>query len=440
MGMKYMETIKSFALFSLIALSVLLTFVIWTYTPKYETIESVSALDISIAEKRKIENLIMPYKVVYNGEVLKGTQNELRLEELQKEMKAWDILSLQLKSEKYQVGQLKEILKTQQSMLIYYHGEVPLRAFETIYPLKDSNVSESTFDRVLITFSEKEVRMSFINRKQEYYYDAIVNVKNKEALQAFLQTWTNEMETYQAVESIESQYVATATSETTINQNIFYKEEIIPQKFRDALFTDPNAVRRSQITQQKEEYADNHAIMTVDTKNKMLNFVYPSAESNEIAIPSELLFQSVDFINEHGGWTDDFRFTYLNPITRTIKFTLFTDGLPVYGDVSGMTEILTTAGNNRMFKYVRPYYSFDKTLLIEREAVEMPAGIEILQKIKEQKKIDIERIEDVAMGYILVQDFERNLFILEPHWFYLINNQWYRYTPGREGGMRHGLG
>lgn len=180
--------------------------------------------------------------------------------------------------------------------------------------------------------------------------------------------------------------------------------------------------------------------MTVDTKNKMLNFVYPSAESNEIAIPSELLFQSVDFINEHGGWTDDFRFTYLNPITRTIKFTLFTDGLPVYGDVSGMTEILTTAGNNRMFKYVRPYYSFDKTLLIEREAVEMPAGIEILQKIKEQKKVDIERIEDVAMGYILVQDFERNLFILEPHWFYLINNQWYRYTPGREGGMRHGLG
>ena len=30
-------------------------------------------------------------------------------------------------------------------------------------------------------------------------------------------------------------------------------------------------------------------------------------ESKEIPIPSELLLNTFDFVNEHGGWTDEFQ-------------------------------------------------------------------------------------------------------------------------------------
>ena len=58
---------------------------------------------------------------------------------------------------------------------------------------------------------------------------------------------------------------------------------------------------------------DNHAMMNVDTEKKTLNMFHPTAESRELAIPSELLLNTINFVNEHGGWTDEFRYTYMDP-------------------------------------------------------------------------------------------------------------------------------
>ena len=64
--MKYIETVKSIVLILLVALSIIFTFSIWTYSPHYETIEQLPTVDISIADKKKIDEIIKPYKMVFN--------------------------------------------------------------------------------------------------------------------------------------------------------------------------------------------------------------------------------------------------------------------------------------------------------------------------------------------------------------------------------------
>ena len=105
------------------------------------------------------------------------------------------------------------------------------------------------------------------------------------------------------------------------------KLKLVHHVFKMLLFSDPNAVRRGQISSSREEYQDDHAIMSIETMMKTLNLFHPVAESKELAIPSELLLNTIDFVNEHGGWTDELQiYIYESKITK-VKFQLFVHGL-----------------------------------------------------------------------------------------------------------------
>ncbi len=51
--MKYIEPVKSAVLFLLVMLSVVLTFIIWTYTPDYKFIEQTEGKEILIDAQKK---------------------------------------------------------------------------------------------------------------------------------------------------------------------------------------------------------------------------------------------------------------------------------------------------------------------------------------------------------------------------------------------------
>src|SRR5699024_12619321 len=76
-GEKYMnyETMKSFVLVVLIGISLLLSFILWSYQPNYDYLQDadyVNEVDVGGGEKSRNE-LIHPSKVIFNNEVdLKG--------------------------------------------------------------------------------------------------------------------------------------------------------------------------------------------------------------------------------------------------------------------------------------------------------------------------------------------------------------------------------
>jgi len=177
--------------------------------------------------------------------------------------------------------------------------------------------------------------------------------------------------------------------------------------------------------------------MNIDTEKKMLKFVMPVAESQEQAIPSELLSNTIEFVNEHGGWTDEFRYMTMNPLSRHVKFQLFLHGLPVYGETTS-TEMTQVWGNHRILSYTRPYYTLDLPFP-ETDVKLLQSGVEIAEMLKQLETADFNAIEELTPGYFMRRDSERRLFIMEPSWYYLVKGNWVRVSPEQLGGELIGL-
>lgn len=438
MGLKYIEPIKSIVLLLLVLLSVLFTITVWSYSPNYEPMEQAQTVDISISEKKTIDEIIKPYKMItiLKDQVLGSVDNE-KMKTILDEINLWQLSELQQVNQKMNKFEIAQILRQPSQLTLYFPGEVPMLVYDNVLLVDDPNIPEATFNRIVIDWSQSTQNpvIHLLSEGSGLHYKAKVTLPNKTSFLRNVVDIGQSFDEYAEIDRGNAPFLAVPKDPVTIARSTYIQEEINPIRFRDALFSDPNAVRRTQVDATHEEYGDDHAFMNIDTEIKRLNYVMPAVESQEFMIPSELLLNTIDFINEHGGWTDEFRYAYMNPISRYVRFQLYVDGLPVFSDQSGTNEITETWGNSRVFKYIRPYYKLD--LKIESKQKELPSGVEVAEELRESQEVDFDLIEEITLGYYMIHDVEQELIVLEPCWYYLIKDNWIRFAPkeSQGGGM-----
>ena len=136
--------------------------------------------------------------------------------------------------------------------------------------------------------------------------------------------------------------------------------------------------------------------MKVYTDKKKLEFVYPASESQmSLQFHLSCWRNTIYFVNEHGGWTDEFRYTYMDPRTRTVRFRLFLHGLPVYADSSLSTEIVQKWGKNGIFSYTRPYYTLSDVCL-NRNLSNFPSGLDVAERLMESDNLEFDTVEEIS--------------------------------------------
>lgn len=446
MGLKYIEPVKSIVLTLLVALSMILTFSIWTYTPRYETIEQLPPVDVAIADKRKIDEIIKPYKTVFNfGDVLKGTTNPTEINGFIEELSEWKISNIRPLYSNFSTDNLNTLLRKPNRFILFFHGEVPLTVYDNVMNVEEPipTVPEISFDRIVVDWNPANIAMDiyFVSRANKKIYSAKAKPDDYRKFQRSILTDARELAEYKEVDPESSAYIVVPAETVETTRYTFIEDVISPNRFRDALFNDPNAVRSSQVGSKMEELGDNHAIMKIDKENMKFEYVYPTAKIQELAIPSELLSNTINFVNEHGGWTDEFRYTYMDPKTRTVRFRLFLQGLPVYSDSSTTTEIVEKWGDKQIFNYKRPYYRLD--FFYDEIPATLPSGVEVAERLIESKTLDFDTVDEIAPGYFMKRNTDEGNIIMEPAWFYLVkgNNteNWHRFSPETLGGELIGL-
>src|SRR5690606_6316112 len=109
---------------------------------------------------------------------------------------------------------------------------------------------------------------------------------------------------------------------------MYLNEEIQPDLFKRILFTELNIVQRNIESSQSERFTDGTSLMTVDSQNRIINYVYPTAESIAPMSSTTLLIDSYNFVNDHGGFTMDYRLSSMNIGRHSTEYQLFVQGLP----------------------------------------------------------------------------------------------------------------
>lgn len=438
--MKYIEPVKSVVLFLLVMLSVVLTFMIWTYTPDYKFIEQTEGKEILIGPQKKMEDVIRPYKAIYRfDKEFTGTISNGVMEDIMEAFKGWNILDLMPVNNNLTANSVNEMIRTNNCMTVFFAGEIPYSAFNTIFQFADKELPETTFNRMIIdwsNYSNKDIQVFFISGNNEVLMRSHVSLENANQ---FVRNIIEPAKTYGTFKEVErdgftSLYITNDKIESA--KNTYFVEEK-PEIFKNVLFTNPNNILRTDESTTTEKYQDGMSRMVIDSKLKSLAYVYPAAESSIRIEPSKLLTDSFEFINEHGGFTDDYRYVSTSTSNNQLDYQLYLHGLPIYSD-QAINRITTVWGDNRIFRYKRPYFSFEKDISAEKEMKELPSGSEIIEKIQKLKNINLSDIDDIVVGFYLTYD-QSTIVTLEPCWFVIRNGVSTKLTPEILGGVKNGL-
>ncbi|MBS4196467.1 YycH family regulatory protein [Lederbergia citri] len=448
--MRY-ETVKSIALTVLVALSIFLTWSLWTYKPKYEFPDTKYVHKISIADQKDAAQLIKPIKVLFDiDDEVFGTVYDEDINSILSQMSTWNIYNLGgariLNPEK--IEELSHPDKGNR-VEITFPDLVPFDLYKGILHFEGDVLPNASFDRIVIDLDgdgKGGSSVSFISTSEGREYKSNVNAERVATLLNDTRAKKNVYDEYTAMEikgpeeKMRTIYVTAKEKQMSINQ--YAIEYFSPEKFKAALFRDPAKVRRDDIHSAGEKYTDDRSLMNVDFTTNMIEYINPGMETvTETPYSnSDVLKRSIDFVNEHWGWTGNYRYFNMSLYEKKTIFQLFKNNFPIFNE-QGMTSILLNWGNEEIYRYKRPYFSIKVNIeLPGRIEKVLPSGESVLNKLLKDPNFKPEMFESMLIGYKLSKSTElTDVIDLEPSWYYLYGGSWIRYDLDDKRGDMGGL-
>ena len=435
--MKYVEPIKSFLLLFLVGLSLTLTVMIWNYKPNHQFIEEPSVEDVIFDETKSMKDILKPYRAVARIEdSFKGSTSTSYIQSILSYFENVKATDLTLVNNHLTVDQFNELMSVNNRIMLFSSADIPLQSFKKVLKFETEELPEMSFDRIIIDWNDlskdRKITVLLLNTtNRTMYRTSIENQGESRVLTTFVEP-TKSFFIYTEIKRDNLLSLYTAVNPVEAVKYMYYMNEIPIEKFKRVLFQHQDIVQQSDETATTRKYNDNMSFMTVDTKNRILNYVYPASEGLANIAPSELLNESFDFINEHGGYNADYRLSFINTAKHIVDYQLYYQGLPVFSTET-TTKISTTWGDEQVHKYRRPYYVLEMDIPGEMKIKELPSGVEIAEKYIQSP----ESVKDLVLGYYLVQNPDYSELV--PAWFILKESSWERIKLEDIGGMTNGL-
>ena len=439
MGLKYVEHIKSAVLILLILLSVSLTFSIWTFRTNYQPIEQAPAVE-TISEKQKLGDVILPYKLIAMSEDgVTGTTGREDIGKLMDFMKTWSFQNLTEADKEVTMEEADDIISQPNTVTLFFRSPIPFGVADSLFRFADSVTTEASFSQIVIETQSDIGLIHFIGKDGGRRFTAQATGVEPEQLNDLL-AGAKGLEPYGAVERETAMTLYLPATSTSVSNMTFFQQEVSPSRFKKALFPDITLVKQVPTGEHSEKYHDIERQMIVDTEMKTLRFNNTRMSDSEgVSIPSELLMDSLDFVNGHGGWTNEFVLSSMDPLRKQIKYRMVVEGYPVFSEIT-LTEITQIWGNGQISSYARPYYQLGEPTP-ENAEKRLPAGTAVAEGLRTDPEVDFNQVDDIVRGYHLqlIQRGEEALYTLEPEWFYEENGEWHPVNNAGTGGGRGGL-
>ncbi len=436
------ENIKSVILTILVLVSILLTWNLWTYQPNFETMEKGNTLEeVTVREKQDVQKIVRPDQILFHVKGAHyGTNNTDELDRIIKEISKWTFLDIKNVTEK--VGNIKALAHSAGNAEIIFPGEVPIELYRSVINIEGKKIPAFNFNRIIINVDNPEKEYGivyFVSEENQQIYISHISANNLNEFYKSFYKYASRLPRFFAFEATDKRTIFLPENDTEMMTYKYLPVVLNSEEFKGALFSDPSFVQKSSIPQ-GEEYTNGFSKMTVNNDTNILRYVNPTAEDNYIASSYDLVKRSIDFVNEHGGWTDSYRFVSKTEYKRTVIFRMYSiTGFPVFNG-RGLSEITQVWGRDEINSYTRPNIALELPLTTEMQKVTRPSGHEVLEFLIKQKNFKPELLEEVVLGYRMERDSEENrLIILEPAWFYRYDKTWREISLDDLGGLKHGL-
>jgi regulatory protein YycH of two-component signal transduction system YycFG len=439
--MKYVEPIKSIILTFLVLLSISLTFIIWSYEPEYEFLEDPDVQQVVIGQEKPFNEIVRPYKALYRlHETLHGTVSVSTIDQTMELLASLDIGNIRVAQQNASVNAMNRLMNDDEQTILFFNTTMPLETLNVVLKFNQNNVENVQFDRIIINTrnikTTHTIDLRFINTQTNVIYRAAATVNDEQEVDETLHSLVKNASEYSEFKRSNELDLYLPKNSTDVIKFTYFIGEISQDLLTDALFTDASILQKT-VEGNVEKYFDGMSLIMFDTSLKTMNYVNSSAENGSIEPAAKLVNDTFNFVNDQGGFNGDFRLNTIDPSQKLVDYQMFFQGHPVYSTTT-LTRISTTWGDNRLFRYRRPYYELETDITTEKTGKELSPGVEVIEHLNNQVA-SANSIDDVVIGYLLVQDQNTRLIVLEPSWFAISSNSWTRITPPDEGSVSDGL-
>ncbi|MGM9924711.1 MAG: YycH family regulatory protein [Bacillus sp. (in: firmicutes)] len=440
------ETIKTIILTFLVGSSLFLTWNIWTYSPNVDPIDQSSYIsEVAISNKKQISEIIKPSQVMLHDEPEHyGGTSDQATDLVLNEMYKWTFYNFKDISNSISSQNFESFIHKSGTVELVFSDTVPFSLYKQVINVEDREIRrDMEFDRILLAPSDKDMEENnvyFISTEGKQIYKFSVNAVPVKNVASRMYGEKKNLQPYKLLTITDYRYLYVPSEKLELDKYKYYAELLDVNKFKKALFPDPSLVKLDKITR-GQEFTDGATIMNVYDDTMILKYVNPSLKKSYPTDSSDLLKRSIDFINEHSGWEDNYRFAELSVEEQKTTFRLYLNGLPIYNE-QGMSELVQYWAGDELNRYNRPFFTLDFALDSENQTVSLPTGEEAFDLIKKNKDFQVELLDNMTIGYKMNKDLteSQSIFIsLEPSWFYKYDGEWKQLITEQTGGMQYGL-
>ncbi|WP_165971025.1 YycH family regulatory protein [Peribacillus frigoritolerans] len=419
------EQAKTVILVLLVCCSVFFTYNLWTFKPNYDFIQNSQYLENAPISQVKNEpaNVIRPYQMfVHQNAEHYGTFKAENIDFLWNQLRNWNISEVKNVSSRYTSDQLDEWLngKSESKKIEFvFSDKIPFEIFQSIFQYKSQKTIYSSFDRIVLPQAKanQPQKIIFVSVEQRLVYEASISNENARTIIASIIEKKENLDPYISIDFSEDKNLLLPEGKIELNQMKYIINSISGEDFKQALFTNPSYVRR-EMKPTQNVYTDGTSLLTVYPSQERLRFVNPTIDPSMFIERGKAMKQSIEFLNNHGGWTDDYQFFNMDSDSQLVSFRLMVDSVPVFENNTntfGPTEISMRWGNNEIATYLRPLYDLDAEFV--PNAVKMPNGKEVINLLEQRKTIEKENVKRVFPAYEMSATAEPRIVAVKPYWY-----------------------
>mgnify|MGYP001170029179 CR=1 FL=1 len=425
------ETFKTILLTILVGISLLLTFSLWNYQPNYDLLnpshsDYVSEVDVGGIEETK-RSVIQPSQIIFHQqEQIYGYKDPRELQSLYHHMQEWIL-------EHYQLSTNSVLPDREPKIEVIFPIPLPVTLIKSLFTINgQDSLPNWSFQRMWITLNESystlNVHFQSIDGREQISYE----VNNATAYTELVSLMENQqaLVEYIAFETKEGAIYVPA-KEVEMRSRSLALETISPTLFIDALFANPSLVSPNV---SEAYYTDGQRGLDILNNRLYMEFINPIHSNRRDRDAVDLIDKSLLKINEHKGWTDDFKLDVIDLDQNAIRYQLYYDGYPVYS-ASGLTVMEQQWRNQELYKYSRPLFNLNNVLGSDVET--LLSGQTILRYILEESHYNPAHIMDIRVGYKMeyIEDASYSV-MMTPTWLIKYNGVWSEImmTHYEEGG------
>ncbi|WP_010531301.1 YycH family regulatory protein [Lentibacillus jeotgali] len=420
----HLETLKSFILWVLVGISLVLSFALWSFTPDTKQLPQ-NAVEEGVnlgGSEQTIKDLIEPSSIIFeNNNTYYGfTDPNDRKSLYQDIITSWSLYEFRTSSASGAPSEENQVE-------IIFPDTIPMELASRLFTFNDDvNMPEWGFERLFITFNQDSNTMDviFLSEDGEQQAMATVNSSEKYAqLWEYLTTFEG-LRQFIRVEGAERPIYIPNNLENTSTKSITI-DEISEDLMVDTVFTDPHTVQENQVDENEIYFTDSASgIMRVYTNRRTAEFQNPLQSSYEQMEPAALIKQSRMNINDHRGWTNEYNLMSVNTnaSTNKVRYQMYYEGYPIFGSnySSVIEQRYRQAG---LHQYNRPLFRL-VNYLGEDESVELMSGSRVIDKLSNSNTYNMDNVYDIKVGYDLTYQSNVDAVTLEPAWFMDYNGSW----------------